>query len=94
MNHIDAIKQYITNEIINNKSIILNDDDELLLSGLIDSLGVVRLIAFIEEKIGSTIPPEDVTLENFQTVSAIANYLNSFGSNTDSFDHPVTDLSI
>jgi acyl carrier protein len=55
---------------------------------------VVRLIAFIEEKIGSPIPPEDVTLENFQTVSAIANYLNSLGSNTNSFDHPVTDLSI
>jgi acyl carrier protein len=94
MNHSDAIKQYITNEIINNKNITLNDDDELLLSGLIDSLSVVRLIAYIEEKIGSPIPPEDVTLENFQTVRAIANYLNSLGSNTNSSDQPVTDLSI
>jgi acyl carrier protein len=51
------------------------DDQDLLLSGLVDSLGVVRMISFIEQTMEVAIPPEDVTLENFQTVDNIVRYL-------------------
>lgn len=51
------------------------DDEDLLLSGLIDSLGVVRLIAFIEAEMGIRVPPEDVTIENFLTLQAMSDYL-------------------
>lgn len=54
---------------------ILADDQDLLISGLVDSLGVVRMVGFIEQSMDVTIPPEDVTLENFQTVEKIITYL-------------------
>ena len=54
----------------------LGPDDDLLLSGKIDSLGIVALIAFVEELRGAPIPAEDVTIENFATVSAMDRYLN------------------
>jgi len=50
-------------------------DDDLLEDGLVDSLGVMRLIAFIEDEFGFAVPPEDVTVESFMTVSAIVTYL-------------------
>jgi acyl carrier protein len=53
----------------------ITPDDDLLLSGLIDSMGVVRLIQFMEEKLDVQIPPEDVTLENFLTVRAMGEYV-------------------
>lgn len=53
----------------------LTEDDDLLMSGRVDSLGVMRLVAFIEEECGVMIPPEDVTLENFRSVRLIAAYL-------------------
>lgn len=52
-------------------------DDDLLNGGLIDSLGVVRLIAFIEETYSVKVPPQDMVIENFVSVQAVVEYLNS-----------------
>ena len=54
---------------------LLDPDTNLLADGLLDSLGVVRLVAFLEADRRLTIPPEDVTLENFHSLRAIADYL-------------------
>ncbi len=53
----------------------LDSDDNLLADGMIDSLGAVRLIAFVEERFGFEIPPEDLLPENFRTVNRLAEYL-------------------
>lgn len=55
----------------------IGPEEDLLLSDLLDSLGVVRLVAHLEESFGITIPPEDVVLETMQTPLAIATYLES-----------------
>jgi acyl carrier protein len=53
-------------------------DDDLLSAGIIDSLGVLQLVAFIEEQFDIQMPDEDVVLENFQSVNSLANYLDNF----------------
>ncbi|MCC6436794.1 MAG: acyl carrier protein, partial [Acidimicrobiales bacterium] len=40
----------------------------------VDSLGVVRIVHWLEERCGFMVDPADVTLENFQTVAAIVAY--------------------
>lgn len=76
MDRRDVIKQFIIQELLNGrKDVVLNDDDELLLSGLVDSLGVIRLITFLEAEWNTDIPPEDVTVEHFGTVAAMTDYL-------------------
>jgi acyl carrier protein len=72
----ENLKTFMQQELINGQ-VMLNNDDDLLLSGLIDSLGVVRLIAFIEQTFATHVPPEDVTIENFGTVQSIADYVQS-----------------
>lgn len=49
----------------------LHEDDALLDRGLIDSLALLQLITFIEERTSLKIPDEHVTLDNFQTVATI-----------------------
>ena len=49
----------------------LTDDQLLLADGIIDSLGIFTLIAFIEQQFGLKIGPEDVILENFESVNKI-----------------------
>ena len=67
---------YIQMEIIGHPSeAALSVDDDLLSSGLIDSLGIMKLISFLEDRFDLTIPPEDMTIENFMTVAAIETYL-------------------
>jgi acyl carrier protein len=72
----ESLKQYLLDELLNlPPQTILGDEDDLLLSGWLDSLGVVRLIAYIEESLGIPVPPEDVTIENFLSLNAINAYL-------------------
>ena len=72
----DIIIDYIKQQLLSGQvDIDLNPEEDLLGSGLIDSLGMIQLLAFIEEKFEVKVPPQDMTIENFMTVEAIGNYL-------------------
>lgn len=72
--------QFIIEELLDGEQIESNEN--LLADGVVDSLGMMRLVAFVQEKVGTSIPPQDLTLENFRTVDAISSYLeNEFLSN-------------
>ena len=47
-------------------------DDEVVLDGTIDSLGVTRLIDYLEKEFGVTIAAQDVTIENFLSATTMA----------------------
>lgn len=44
----------------------------LFSSGIIDSMAILHLLAFVERATGRAIPPERVVMKNFQTIAAIA----------------------
>lgn len=73
---IGTIHKYIVEELLNDASIEIEPEEDLLLSGFLDSMNVVRLVAHLEEICSLVIPPEDITLENFGTLSHIYSYLN------------------
>lgn len=50
-------------------------DDDLLSGGLLDSIGVLRLAAFVEQEFGHPVPPADFVIEHFQSVAALAAYI-------------------
>jgi acyl carrier protein len=50
-------------------------DDDLLKKGLVDSLGVMELVGFIEDRYGITVRDEDLTPENFGTLIRIEEYV-------------------
>jgi acyl carrier protein len=52
----------------------LRTDTDLLLTGAVDSLGVIRITQWLEDSAGITVDPADVTLENFQTVDRMVAY--------------------
>ncbi|MEM6469273.1 MAG: acyl carrier protein [Planctomycetota bacterium] len=55
----------------------ISDETDLLGSGHIDSMGIMRLVNHLESEFGVSVPPEDVTIENFETVTKIASYLEA-----------------
>ena len=79
----EIIIKYINEHLlVGNDDPPLNADDDLLENGLIDSMGMMSLIGFIEGHFGVKIPPQEMTIENFKTVRAISRYLerqNSLG---------------
>jgi len=50
-------------------------EDDLLGGGLIESMGMMKLIQFLETEYELKIPPQDMTIENFMTVSAMVDYV-------------------
>ncbi|NNM01230.1 MAG: acyl carrier protein [Gammaproteobacteria bacterium] len=67
---------FITQELLNNRGDLeLTPADDLLGTQLVDSLGVMRIVAFLEQSYAVRIPPADVTIENFITVTSISGYL-------------------
>lgn len=71
----DKISNYIIHHIAKQKIDTIHADDDLLADGLIDSLGMMKLVAFVEKEAQIKIPPEDMTLENFMTIDHILEYL-------------------
>jgi acyl carrier protein len=54
---------------------VLADDDSLLRKGVLDSLGVMEVIGFVEQAWGVSVPQDDITEEHFGTVNGITSYV-------------------
>jgi len=55
-----------------NQEIEITGDTELLRSGLIDSLDLLQLVAYIEEEFDLKLPPEALTPDNFSTPESVS----------------------
>jgi acyl carrier protein len=52
-------------------------DDSLLESGTIDSVAVMQMVAFLETRFGLKITDDELVPENFDTLGAIAAFVQS-----------------
>lgn len=73
--NIDDIRRFIQIELLDDETIGIEDDTDLLLAGILDSHSVMRVAAYIEDLQGVTIPPEDVTTDNFSSLRQIGSYV-------------------
>ena len=76
----EELQSYISNELLSGEHNVGFDED-LLLQGLVDSVGLMRLVEHIEGKIGIKVPPQEFTIENFGTINALSNYLTAKAEN-------------
>ena len=71
----EAIRNFIFENFILDAEDQLKDDDSLLEKGVIDSTGVLELVAFIEEKYGFTVEDEELIPENLDSIRNIAEFV-------------------
>ncbi|HVN95524.1 MAG TPA: acyl carrier protein [Syntrophorhabdaceae bacterium] len=74
------IKQQIidfitTNFLFDDSQTVIGEKDSLLETGVIDSTGVLELIAFIEETYGIKVDDEEITPENLDTILDITYFI-------------------
>jgi D-alanine--poly(phosphoribitol) ligase subunit 2 len=70
-----VLKQFIFNEVVHiTDASSFSDNDDLLKAGL-DSMGIMRLVLFIEEKFGITLPDEEIEPENIHTINKIVAWI-------------------
>ena len=72
MSHVDTIKQFVIDEFLPDVSVNeLNADHDLLADGVIDSLGLLKLIAWLEDRFELSVDDSALDPDNFRTVAAI-----------------------
>lgn len=69
------ITQFIVEEVLDEESGSTLSPDQPLLTGLLDSFGLMSVLAFIEEHYEVTIPNNEVVTENFRTVEVLAAFV-------------------
>jgi acyl carrier protein len=73
-----VINDYISRELVPDPTVLpLANETSLLDSGILDSLSLLRLVVFLEERFEITMGDGDLLPENFASVNAICTYLRS-----------------
>ena len=77
MGNEELIKKFIVEEIISdNDKANLGNEDSLIEAGVIDSLGIHKLILFLENEFAITVNDDDILPENFEHIAAISSFIN------------------
>ena len=75
MSPTDQILEFVVDELLLDPDEELAIDDELLAAERIDSLGLMRLIAFLGDEFDVDVPYDEILIENFRNVRTIGDYL-------------------
>ncbi len=71
-----ALLRFVNEELLLGDPATVAAQDEIVLDGTVDSLGVARLVGFIEAELGVPVPAEEVTIDHFRTIATLASYLD------------------
>jgi len=58
----------------------VTDQESLLEAGVLDSLGVMQLVTFLEERFKIKVSEDDMMPDNFDSLDAIAGFVDREGS--------------
>lgn len=53
----------------------IGNDDSLLRTGVISSLGMMELVGWVEETTGLVVDPAEITEQNFDSLNSIARFV-------------------
>ena len=72
---IPKLKDYIFKELVfTDDPASFGEDDDLLEAGL-DSMGIMRLVLFVEEEFNVMLPDDELEPENLQTLNRLSNWI-------------------
>ena len=76
MNTQDAIERFILDADATGKSRTKIDPDESLISnGILDSMALLQLVVFLEERFGITVEDGELIPDNFETINRMQAFM-------------------
>jgi len=74
----ENIRQYIAQNILfNDQGFSYDDDASFLEQAIIDSVGFMELVAFVQKEYGIEVGPQELVRDNFDSVNKLARYIAS-----------------
>ena len=78
----EIVKDFIVDNFLFGNAEKLDTDTLLFEKGIIDSTGVLELLAFIEENFNIKVSDEELVLSNFSSINAIEKFVLSKNNHT------------
>jgi acyl carrier protein len=69
------VRQFIADKFLFGDDKKLGDDDSLLEAGIVDSTGILEIIAFLEERYKIKVETEELIPENLDSITSICAFL-------------------
>ena len=73
----DSIRRFVFEKFPLAKSRGLDDSSALLEEGVLDSLGILELVDYLQSELGITVDDDDLVPENFASIDAIAAFVET-----------------
>jgi acyl carrier protein len=70
-----VLKEFILKRFPAARHASFGNDDPLLESGLVDSMGILEIVAFLEKQFGISVTDEELTPENFQSLNSLSGFV-------------------
>ncbi len=70
------IRHFILNQFPLARQRAIGDDDPLLRTGILDSLGILEVVAFIESEFQITVADEELVAESFESIATMARFVD------------------
>lgn len=71
----NIVRNHIAENILFSKSYPYPDDASFLENGILDSMNVMELVLFLEEKMGIEVKDHEIVPDNFDSVSYLADFV-------------------
>ncbi|MBU1699696.1 MAG: acyl carrier protein [Candidatus Eisenbacteria bacterium] len=71
----EKVRNFITESFYVVDEMKLNDDSSLLEKGVVDSTGILEVIAFLEEKFSLQVEENEMVADNFDSISSITHFI-------------------
>lgn len=72
---IEIVQKYFVEQVLNEQDTGLDASTPLLEWGLVNSIEIIRLLTFIQERFSIEIPASEMTASNFVTIGAVADMI-------------------
>jgi acyl carrier protein len=69
----ERIKKFLVQQFPATKNV--GNEEPLLKNGLIDSLGILDVVTFLEKEFGIAVTDEELLPENFESVHSLSNFV-------------------
>ena len=69
------IRQFIVQNLYYCKDEPISDEDSFLETGVVDSMGVMELVGFIQSEFGVEVAQQEIVVENFDSIRKLADFV-------------------
>ena len=69
----EIVRKFIRKDLAkNSEHLVITDQDNIIMNGMVDSLGLIKIVNFLEERFSIKLKDEDIIPDHFESIESIS----------------------